>query len=190
MAKVIVNDNHLVYGGVGYFRGHAEAVELGSIGEKRTPLTKLNYLEVEDRIPAATIGEAKTSKVDIDFTKTSKSAFGPMVTTIIGGAPVKLTGDATFEKLKASELSLIRFSVTCNQMRDAANASPEQLRSLADWGGDARIAHQVFVVVEASSTSVIPIVAGTCFAYLLAKIDWNRGKTKIDDLDDDPWSFG
>jgi hypothetical protein len=220
MANVIVNDNHLTYGGVGYFRGHAEEVELGSIGEKRTPLTKMNYLEVKDRIPAPKIATAKSTKVDIDFSKTSKSAFGAIVTAIIGGAPVELNGDATFEKLKKFELYLVKFSVMNNQMRDAANAAPDRLRSLAGWGGDARIAHQVFVVLEAtvatkfdnnvsvdlsvgakglsatlsgssttSSSSVVPIAAGTCFAYLLAKIDWNKGKTKIEDLDDDQWSF-
>lgn len=220
MANVIVNDNHLTYGGVGYFRGHAEEVELGSIGEKRTPLTKMNYLEVKDRIPVPKIGTAKSTKVAIDFTKTSKSAFNTVVSAIIKGVPVKLSGDATFEKLKNFELSLVKFSVETNQMKTAANGAPDRIKSLASWGGDARIAHQVFVVIEAtvatkfdsnvtvdlsvgakglqatvggssttSSSSIVPISAGTCFAYLLAKIDWNRGKTVIEDLDDDQWSF-
>jgi hypothetical protein len=220
MANVIVNDNHLTYGGVGYFRGHAEEVELGSIGEKRSPLTKMNYLEVKDHIPAPKIGTAKSIKVDIDFTKTTKSSFGAIVTAIISGVPTKLSGDMTFQKLKSYELSLVKFSVAVNQMKAAANNSPDRLESLRGWGNDARIAHQVFVVVEAkvatqfdsnvtvnlsvgakgleatlsgssssSMTSVVPISAGTCFAYLLAKLDWNKGKTEIEDLDDDQWSF-
>ena len=48
MPNVVVKENHLTFGGVAYFRGHAEDVEIGSIGEKRTPLTKQNYLEVKD----------------------------------------------------------------------------------------------------------------------------------------------
>ena len=59
MANVAVKENHLTFGGVSYFRGHAEEVEIGSIGEKRTPLTKQNYLEVKDRIPVPKIDDCQ-----------------------------------------------------------------------------------------------------------------------------------
>ncbi len=46
---------------------------------------------------------------------------------------------------------------------------------------------------SASGTMTVEISKGTCFAYLLAKIDWDaqqkKNKTKIVDLDDDQWSF-
>ncbi|WP_051114368.1 hypothetical protein [Methylobacter marinus] len=225
MANVVVAENHLTFGGVGYFRGHAEEVELGSIGEKRTPLTKQNYLEVKDRIPAPKIDVAKATAVDIDFSKTSKSAFNTVVSAIIKGVPVKLSGDATFDKLRSGSLKLVKFSVLNNDMKKAANNSPQKLQSLIEWGNDARIAHQVFVVMEASlanqfdnnihadlsvgakgleatvgggsstsGTTSVRISKGTCFAYLLARIDWDaklkKNRTKIVDLDDDQWSFG
>lgn len=224
MANVMVNENHLTFGGVGYFRGNAEEVEIGSVGEKRTPLTKQNYLEVKDRIPVPKIDVATATVVDIDFTKTSKSAFNTAVSAIVKGVPVKFSGDATFDKMKSGELKLVKFSVSNNDMKEAANNSPQRLQDLIEWGDDARIAHQVFIVMEASLANqfnnnitvdlsgevkgleakvggsgsasggtAVQISKGTCFAYLLVKIDWDakqkKNKTKIVDLDDDQWSF-
>jgi hypothetical protein len=37
MANAVVEDNHLKYGSPSYFRANAEEVQLGSIGEKRSP---------------------------------------------------------------------------------------------------------------------------------------------------------
>lgn len=150
MSNVVVAENHLTFGGVAYFRGHAEEVELGSTGQKRAPLTKQNYLEVKDRIPAPKIGVAKSTAIEIDFTKTTRSAFQLAVSAIVKGVPVQFAGDATFDKLKSGELKLVKFSVDNNQMEEAANASPKALQDLIDWGDDARIAHQVFIVMEAS----------------------------------------
>lgn len=224
MANVVVKENHLTFGGVAYFRGNAEEVEIGSIGEKRTPITKQNYLEVKDRIPVAKIEVAKSTVVEIDFTQTSRSSFDAAVTAIVKGVPVKFSGDAAFDKMKSGELKLVKFSVTNNAMKEAANNSPQKLQDLIEWGNDARIAHQVFIVMEASlanqfannvtvdlaagakgleakvggsvstsGTTTVQISAGTCFAYLLAKIDWDavqkKNQTRIVDLDDDQWSF-
>ena len=50
-SRAAIKDSHLTFGGVAYFRAHAEDVELGSIGERRSLVTKENYLEVKDRIP-------------------------------------------------------------------------------------------------------------------------------------------
>jgi hypothetical protein len=224
MAKVVVKDNHLNFGGVTYFRGHAEEVEIGSYGEKRTPITKMNYLEVKGRIPVKKIDVAKSTVVDIDFSQTSKSAFNTNVFAIVQGVPVKFSGGTTFDKLKKGELKLVKFSVLNNDMEKAANNSPKALDKLIDYGNDARIAHQVFVVMEASlatkfdnnvtadlsvgagalqatvngshsksGETTVKINAGTGFAYLLLKLDWNakqkKNKTKIIDTDDDQWSF-
>ncbi len=224
MANVVVKENHLTFGGVAYFRGHAEEVQIGSIGEKRTPLTKQNYLEVKDQIPVDNIPVTRSTVAEIDFTQTSQSAFDLVVSAIVKGVPVKFSGDATFDKLRSGELKLVKFSVANNDMEKAANKSPQKLQDLIEWGNDARIAHQVFIVMEASlanqfdnnvavdlsvgakgleaqvggsgSTSgstKVQISKGTCFAYLLVKIDWDatqkKNQTKIVDLDDDQWSF-
>ena len=225
MANVVVAESHLTYGGLAYFRGNAEQVEVGSIGEKRTPLTKQNYLEVKDRIPVDKIHVAQATVVDIDFTKTSKAAFNTNVSAVIEGVPVKVTGDAAFEKMRSGTLKLVKFAVPGNQMKEAANSVPARIRDLADWGNDARIAHQVFIVMDAqlatkfnnnanatlsvgikglqaqvggggssSGSTTVQISKGSCFAYLLLKIQWNaaakKDRTRIVDLNDDQWGMG
>lgn len=153
MSNVVVKENHLTFSGVSYFRAHAEEVEIGSIGEVRRPLVRQNYLEVKDRIlvPEENIIEATVA--DIDFEKTSKTDLGIGATAIVDGVPVKMDADATFEKLRKGELKLVKFSISNNAMRNAANKSPDQLKDLKRWGRKARIAHQVFIVIDASLAS-------------------------------------
>ena len=153
MAKVAVRDNHLNFGGVTYFRGHAEQVRIGSYGEKRTPLTKMNYLEVKGQIPVPKINVATATVVDIDTAQTTSSAFSAAVSAIVSGVPVKFSGEATFNKLKTNELKLVKFSVMNNAMQAAVNDSPNALKNLADYGKDARIAHQLFVVMDQTTAT-------------------------------------
>jgi hypothetical protein len=220
MAKVVVKDNHLNFGGVTYFRGHAEEVRLGSYGEKRTPLTKMNYLEVKGEIPVPKIAKALSTVVEIDTEQTSKKDFTTTVAAIIKGVPVKLNGEAAFEKLVKQELKLVKFAVSAEDMKKALNDSPAALEDLRRYGKDARIAHQFWVVVEekvatqfdneasvdlsvgkgvlqatvggkhgTSGTETVQVGAGTGFAYLLAKIEWDADKRRARDLDNDQWSF-
>jgi hypothetical protein len=151
MVKAVVRDSHLNFGGVTYFRGHAEEIELGDYGEKRTPLTKMNYLEAKGRIPVPKIAKAQSTVVEIDSSRTTKSVFNAAVQAIIKGVPVKLTGDAAFERLKDEDLKLVKFSMSVPDMKRAANDSPAAIENLINFGKDARIVHQVFVVVEAKS---------------------------------------
>lgn len=221
MVGVAVKANHLTWNGRSYFRGGAENVELGSIGEKRTPILSQNYLEVKDRIPAPKIndyGTVKVTSVDLDIAQSSSSSFGGLVSVILGGVPVSMVGSLVHSQLSRYDLKLLKMYVLANDMKAAANHSPAALSSLAAWGGDARIAHEIWVVMEASWASefnragsatlsiaggILKATAGTSssgaytasippgatFAYLLASIDWNSGKSQILDLDDDQWSF-
>jgi hypothetical protein len=225
MVNVKVAENRLVFGGVSYFRGHAEEVVIGSIGEKRTPITKQNYLEVKDRIPAGKIKVMKSTVVEIDTNNLKKTDINTKVTAIIpvSGVPVPTTlgVDAAFEKLKSAELKLVKFSVLNNDLIKACNDSPQKLQFLRQWGNDARIVSQVFIAMAAKMATkfdnnvtvnlsagadkivkatvgvgsssqgetTVEIGENTCFAYLLAKIDWNAEKTEIIDLDDDQSGF-
>jgi hypothetical protein len=153
MRNVVVKENHLTFGGVAYFRAHAEEVEIGSIGEKREPLAKQNYLEVKDRVLVPDENVIQTTVVDIDFKLTSKTDLNLGATVLVEGVPVKYSGDVTFEKLRSGELQLVKFSIPINVVKKAVNNSPEVLKDLHYWGKDARIAHQVFIVMEASLAS-------------------------------------
>jgi len=146
---VEIKNKFLKFGNLKYFRAHAEQVQLGSIGEKRkSPLFK-NYLEVEDRIqiPETKIIEATTA--DIDYNKTKKTSFNTDVSAIVKGVPVKMKGGLTFQKLKSGDLRLVKFGVMNNDLLRLANNSPAQLNALRRWGKKARIACQVFIVIEA-----------------------------------------
>jgi hypothetical protein len=220
MATANVKDSHLNYDGKNYFRGGAEDVKLGSYGEKRTPLTSTNYLEVKGEVPVPNIAKATATVVGIDQNKLSKTDVKVDVKAIVEGVPVKLSPEVAAQKLTNNELKLVKFTVLPNDMEAAVNKSPAALADLKNYGKDARIAHQIFVVMDAklatkfdndvtvtlsagkgpieakvgvshssSNAATVQISAGTTFAYLLVKIDWNDNKSKVVDLDDDQWSF-
>ncbi len=155
MTSVVLGEAHLKYGGVSYYRGHAEEVELLSIGEKRTPLTKQNYLEVKDRLPVGNIRGVKSTVVEIDTAKLSAGDFGAKISAIIpaGGVPipVKLSADEASRKFKAAELKLVKISMEAADVVRAINDSPMKRNKLIDWGNDARVAHQLFLVIEAKT---------------------------------------
>src|SRR4051812_18868999 len=90
MSFVTIKDNHLTYGKVAYFRAHAEDVEPGSIGEKRVPLTKANYLEVKDRISPSKYKVVRSTVALIDTNQLSSSDIDAQVTALIpvSGVPV------------------------------------------------------------------------------------------------------
>ena len=153
MSEVIVKKNRLKFLGVNYFRGGADDVLLASYGEKRTPLTSANRLEVKDSIPLPKGVIAEVTRVKIDFTNSSRAAFNQDVSAVIYGAPVKLKGEQAFERLRRGELELVKFKVEINRLIEAANRSQRVLQDLIRYGQDARIANQIFVVMSATLTS-------------------------------------
>lgn len=219
LAQVEIKDSHIKLNGIGYFRGNAENVQIGSHGDKKAPITSMNYLDVDGTIPRDKLGTVESVLVlTIDATKTSKTdLFGKLsdVSEVFG-----VSADAAWEKVKSQKLKLVKFVFNNGQIKKAANQSQKVLESLKDRGKGARIANQVFVVMTAEmaetfsrSTSIdasatdgkVKLTAkggtsssgnaqytlskGSTFAYGLVKIDWDKGKDKIDSLEDDHWSF-
>src|SRR5215831_15790748 len=138
MPNIDLKPNHFTFGGKAYFRANAEDVVPGSIGEKRTPLTKENYLEVKDLIPVNKIDVIKSSVIELDTSTLSKTDIGANIKAIVpvSGVPVPATlgADDAFKKLKSSEIKLVKFSVMNNDMMKAANNSPDKIQSLINWG--------------------------------------------------------
>lgn len=224
MATARVKNTHLHFEGVNYFRGKSTNVQLGSYGEKKTPIAKANYLEIQDSIPPKNISKAKARIIEIDSESKSSLNFGAVVTAIIKGVPVRLTGEVASEKIKKAELKLILLSVTMEGMKRAVNDSPKHLNNLKNYGKDARIAVEIFVLTDdaklssESSTSFsvdisgskenielslqgsgnsnrktnVVLPGGSCFAYLLAKINWKMKRLKKDNvkkLTGDQWGM-
>lgn len=153
MSNVVVAENHLTYGGVKYFRGGAQVIELLSSGEKRTPVFGENYLEPKDNIPAGHVKVSKSKVIQIDYGSTEKSAIGAAVAAIVHGVPVKFSGDDVWTKTKSGELRVVLFSVKTTDLVDAVNRSPQAMANLVEWGGNARAVHQAFFVVDGATAS-------------------------------------
>ncbi|WP_374491103.1 hypothetical protein [Zoogloea sp.] len=207
MPSVAVKENHLTYNGKKYFRGGAEDVMLGALGEKRTPLFGQNYLEVKDQILVPAAAKVEVTEVSIDFTATSKTDFKTDVS--VEGIPGKLSGGVVFEKLRSGELVLLKLSVLPNTMMGLLGGDYAKMVMMYDWGNDARVAHQIFVVVRAELRNVynnsqnlsvtanvdgitlsptlttsqtgsqrVVVSKNSVFAYLLAKVEWDKKEAR------------
>src|SRR5262247_694348 len=97
MASVVVKSNHLTYGGKQYFRGGSEDVLLGAYGEKKTPITKQNYLEVQGTIPTSKLKVRSATECTIDFANSDTFAVSHsgVAEGIIDGVPVKASVSGT-----------------------------------------------------------------------------------------------
>ena len=120
MANVVVKSNHLTFGGKQYFRGGAEDVLLGSFGEKKTPLTKQNYLEVQGTIPASKLKVRSATECTIDFTNSDTFAVSHsgVAEGVIDGVPVKasVSGNASVDFGSKGHLRLVKLIVENGDM--------------------------------------------------------------------------
>ncbi len=213
----VVKDNHLSFNGKNYFRGGSEDIYLGAYGEKKTPLTQTNYLEVQDGIPAPKLKVKEAVEVKIDFDKTSKTEF---LANINVSVVFKASPKTAYEDMVNHKLKLVKLVVDNEDMKYAANHSPKALDNLKSYGNDARIANQIFVVMDAEMTktftsaksfnvtlsqglvkvtaegssttsgaTTVTVSEGSCFAYGLVKLDWDKGKDQIEKITDDQWSL-
>lgn len=202
----VIKDNHLKYNGKTYFRAGSEDVLIGSYGEKKTPLTKSNYLEVQDRIPVPKLKIREAVTVDIDFKQSTKT---DIEANINKSVVFKGSVNTGYEALKAGTLKLVKLVIENEDVKDAINASPKVIEDLKVYGNDSRVCHQVFVVLEAtiadaitsatnfdvsgtdgstkisvsggtskSSTTVITLSPGSTFAYGIVKLDWDANQKK------------
>ena len=144
--KVVIKPNHFTYNGIAYFRANAESVGPGAYGEKRAPLTKANYLEVKGVVPPAALKVAEATVVDIDFNQSNSADItvdaSPAQLEFAGGSVSAARSAASQGKLKLMKLQVLN-------MKDAINGSPKVVANLADYGNDARVALQTWVLMKA-----------------------------------------
>lgn len=218
-AEVVVKGSHFKEGGISYFRGNAENVQLGSYGDKKTPATSMNYLSVDDVIPLGRrIKAEKVQVLDINTTKTSKhDLFANLsdVTKVFG-----VSADVAWKKVKSRQLKLVKFVIANNDIMAAANRSSKSLRALKARGKGARIANQLFVILSAESAEAfersssvdvsatngkiklsaggsssssgnknVTLSKGSTFAYGLVKLHWAKGKKRIESVDPDQYGL-
>jgi hypothetical protein len=161
MARVVVKSNHLTWEGKPYFCGGADEVLLGSYGEKKTPLTRQNYLEVQGTIPASKLKVRLADVCTIDFANSDKFSVSHsgVAEGIIDGVPVKasISGNVSVDFGATGHLRLVKLIVENEAMERAIEDAPTVLDRLRSYGNDARICHQVFVVMEASLAEALDV---------------------------------
>lgn len=223
MSLAVIKDNHIKLFGSNFFVANAPQTSLGYIGEKATPIFGQNKLEVKSHIPAPKF-DGKIKKVPpigIDDTLSSKTSFNDAVSASLKVIGANVSFNSVYDKLKRNELKVVEIWVEPQAMKEAANKSPKALGLLRDYGKDARIVHNILVVMEAkfateftgalnydvsanaagivsitatggsarSGGNTVTLSSGTVLGYLLLKIDWEKGKKSIKDLDIDEWSI-
>jgi hypothetical protein len=155
MGKVAIKANHMTYNGTRYFTSNAQYVTISSYGEKATPLFGANKLEVKDHLPASTLeNKVRTvPPIELDTANSTKADFTAAFSA--GFKAIGFTGSAgaIYDKLSTNHLKLVQLWVQENDMKAAINSARVHRNNLASDGNDARIAHVVFVVMEASFAS-------------------------------------
>lgn len=145
-----VHSSYLKYAGKNYFRTGPNGITIGSYGEKKSPIGKANYLAWKANLPKATLDGATVSTeiATIDSEHTTEADFK----TNLSGVKVVNTGAAvSYDSVKSEHLKLVHITVAENSIRDAANAASTALSDLEGYGSKARLVHEVFVVMEAST---------------------------------------
>ena len=201
-----VRDNHFHLNGVNYFRAHADAVQLGDVGEKKTPATQENYLAVQESVPRHKLTIERALQIDIHHAGFGSSDIGASITVPNVGA---LGAGTVARQLEDQTLSLVKLEVLPRDIVAAANASPDVIAELIRAGHAGRLVHQAFVILEmktalnltratrfdvsgtakswtvtatggssSASRTVVTITPGTTFAYLLLKPKWDANLKK------------
>ena len=149
--KAVIGDNVFKYNGKRYFMASAEDVQIGSYGKKKTPITQANFLEVQGHIGFDKLKVQEAGVVEIDFKESKATDVKAKLGTAAGH--LGLGVDTAYTKLEKGELKLVKFVVENEPLKKTANDLPGVLNNLDSYGNDARIAHQIFVVLEAETAT-------------------------------------
>ncbi len=212
-ADVTVREDHLHCDGVDYFRGRAGAVQLGDVGERRSPAGGPGHLAVRARLPRDQLAIDRVTQVDLQGVTVRGSDIAADITV----AEVGSLGASTVARLLHDQtLGLIKLEAGPRAVIDAANECAGPLDALGRAGKAGRLVHQVFVIVETATArdltqatrwslggadqdcvltaigddgrrSLVLLAPGATFAYLLLKPTW-LGK-RIADAEGDSWSW-
>src|SRR5262249_9740648 len=154
------------FDGINYFRGGAESVSIGTYGEKKTPLLHQNFLAAQSDIPAAKLVARPVTIATIDFNKSKEADLKAGATVLRVGGP----GSGGGSDLKSGKLKLVKLEVRLDDILNAVNSTPSVLSDLRSDGLDARVAHQIFVVMEATLADAFQGAASISFSKPSGKL--------------------
>ena len=197
-ASVSVSHFHL--NGIDYFRSHANAVQLGDVGEKQMPGDQEPYLAVGASLARGALRIDAATQIELHGVAVSGSDIGASLA--IPGVGLLGAGSVA-RQLEDQALCLVRLGAAPQAMVAAANRAPEVLAELIRAGLRGRLVHQVLVILEmttalnfsrairfevsgareswvvaasasaSGSRTAVTLTPGTTFAYLLLKPTWD-----------------
>jgi hypothetical protein len=202
-----IRDNHLHFEGVNYFRGNASRVVLGDVGDKKTPGTQENYLDVRGNVVRKNLKIHKITRISLKNVQVAGADIGGGLTVPGLGS---LTAGGVATALREDELSLVHVSVLPKDIVELVNSNPKNaLEPLKACGNGGRMVHQVFAILVAKTATTLAasarfdvtatvggitisgtggvgggagvlatIDAGNSFAYLLLKPKWDANLQK------------
>jgi hypothetical protein len=211
-AVAAVREDHFHFDGVDYFRGRAAAVQIGDVGERKSPAGSHSHLAAYARLPRDRLAIERVTRIDLD----GVTVRGSDVAVDITVAEVGSLGASTVARLLHDKtLCLLKLEAAPRCVIDSANECTGPRDVLSRAGKAGRLVHQVFVIVETATArdltqatrwslsgnnddcvltgigagglrSIVLLAPGATFAYLLLRPTW-RGKC-IADAECDPWS--
>jgi hypothetical protein len=201
-----VCDNHFRLNGLGYYRAHADAVQLGDVGAKKMPVSQASHLAVHESVSRNRLTIAQATLIDIHRVAFGGSDIG--VSLAIPG--VGVLGPSTVARQLADQtLTLVKLEARPEDIVAAANASPEVIAALIRAGSKGRLVHQALVILEmrtalnftrstrfevsgtanawavsggsgtgGGGSTLLAIAPGTTFAYLLLEPKWDANQRR------------
>lgn len=153
-----IRDNHLHFNGVNYFRGHAEEVLLGDVGEKCTPATQTNYLAVQGNVVRKNLQIHSSTVVSLKGAAIGSADIGLSIEVPGRG---KLSAGSVASALVSGELTLLKLSVLPAKLWGLVNDNPAKaLQPLKAAGSRGRMVHQVWTVLENKTAAVVDTATG------------------------------
>lgn len=156
MNDVNITKSAFVFNGKRYFRAGSEDLEMGAFGEKKTPITKPNYLAKEGTVSTKNLSKVKvdvSGPFSIDWSKYSSSNVSA------GISYLKLAGGiGAFNRnvAKNANLKLVKFSLGETPLKNLLNKHAGAARNALDAeGNDGRIVSAVFVAMEGKLASQV-----------------------------------
>lgn len=151
LADLKITDSHMTFEGRRWFRGGASEAALGCDGRKRAPVFGVNFIEVQGRIPLPKMKIRKCVTIESDYAGTSEA---DLLANIDVAGVFKGSSKTALKDLRESRIKLVQFTIDNEDLRAAANAAPNIIQRLIDYGNDARLVDTVFTVLKASTAEV------------------------------------
>lgn len=123
------------------------------MARKKQPLTQANYLEVQGHVAYDKLKVREAGIIEIDFKQSKSSDVKAKLGTAVGH--LGISADVAYTKLQNGDLKLVKFIVENESMKKTINDLQGVLNNLDRYGNDARIAHQIFVVLEAETATKV-----------------------------------